>query len=258
MNPQDINILVGCEESQAVCKAFRTRGFNAFSCDILPCSGGHPEWHINVDVLTVIKGGIFTTQSGDIVIIYNWQLIISFPPCTDLSLSGAKHFEKKRNDGRQEKSIRFFFEIWKISHCTENPMGTINGGKYISNWFPNLFKQMLEAGFPFKPSQIVQPYMFGDPVKKTTCLWLSELPILNPKNDVKKDVYDNDMQQLSECAEMLLAVEHEEGIDSASFPSGWDHDTCYKMLCKSYYDRLIIAGALIAAEIDRLNNTDEL
>lgn len=175
MKPEEIYILVGCEESQEVCKAFRALGFMAFSCDLLPCSGGHPEWHYQQDIFEAFNSR-------------KWDLVISFPPCTDLALSGAKHFENKRADGIQEKSIRFFFEVWKVSDCTENPMGIINGGKYISEWFPVLFKEMIEAGFPFKPSQIIQPYMFGDPVKKTTCLWLRNLPCLKETNNVNAEV----------------------------------------------------------------------
>ena len=167
-----MRILVACEESQAVCKEFRKRGHEAFSCDILPCSGGHPEWHLHGNVFEHINK--------------NWDMIISFPPCTHLALSGAKHFEKKRADGRQEQGIRFFFEMWKISHCCENPVGIINGGKYIKEWFPELHAEMLEAGFPFKPTQTIQPWQFGDKAQKSTCLWLRGLPALKPTDIVDK------------------------------------------------------------------------
>lgn len=159
-------ILIGCEESQAVTIEMRKLGITAFSCDILPCSGGHPEWHIHDDVLKVMRGG--------------WKHIISFPPCTDLTVSGAKWFEQKRNDGRQEASIRFFFEVWKNSSCTENPIGILNGGKYIQKWFPDLFDEMKKSGFPFTPSQIIQPWQFGHGETKATCLWLKGLPLLRP------------------------------------------------------------------------------
>lgn len=169
-----MRILVLCEESQAVTKELRLLGHEAFSCDLLPCSGGHPEWHYQKDAFEVVKLG--------------WDKIISFPPCTHLTLSGAKHFAKKRESGVQEEGLRFFFEIWKISDCTENPMGIINGGKYIKEWFPELHKEMTEAGFPFKPTQVIQPYEFGDPVRKTTCLWNKTFPNLIPTNNVENEV----------------------------------------------------------------------
>lgn len=164
--------LIVCEESQEVTKALRERGHEAYSCDILPCSGGHPEWHYQCDAFDVLPAG--------------WDLVISFQPCTDTAVSGAKWFEGKRADGRQEKSIRFFYEIWKLSNCSENPVGILNGGEYIAKHFPILYAEMLAGGFPFKPSQIVQPYMFGDPFTKTTCLWLRGLPLLTPTNVVDK------------------------------------------------------------------------
>lgn len=165
--------LVTCEESQTVCIELRNLGIEAYSNDLLPCSGGHAQWHLQMDVFKAIA-------------LKNWDLIISFPPCTDLALSGAKHFEKKRDSGQQEKSIRFFFEVWKLSHATENPIGIINGGKYIKQWFPHLYKEMVEAGFPFKPHQVIQPWQFGDPYQKSTCLWLRGLPLLKPTNIVDK------------------------------------------------------------------------
>lgn len=173
MKPQDIYILVGCEESQAVCIAFRALGFQAFSCDILPCSGNHPEWHIQGDIFEAIK-----TRA--------WDFIISFPPCTHLAVSGAKHFDKKRADGRQEEGIRFFFEVWKHSDCSENPIGILNGGEYIKKWFPTLHAEMTDAGFPFKPAQIIQPWQFGDTAQKSTCLWLKNLPLLMHTQIVEK------------------------------------------------------------------------
>lgn len=167
-----MNVLIGCEESQAVCIEFRKLGHEACSCDLQECSGGHPEWHLKMDVFEANK-----KMKPD--------LVISFQPCTDLSVSGAKHFWYKREDGRQEKSIRFFFEVWKISNCSENPIGIMNGGKYIKNWFPALFKEMMDFGFPFKPSQIIHPYQYGHGETKSTCLWLKGLPILIPTNIVE-------------------------------------------------------------------------
>lgn len=92
-----MRVLVACEESQEVCKAFRAHGHEAYSCDIQECSGGHPEWHLQVDVLEILK--------------MRWDLIIAHPPCTDLSVSGARWFAQKRADGRQQRSIDFFYEI---------------------------------------------------------------------------------------------------------------------------------------------------
>ena len=178
-----MRVLIACEESQAVCIAFRERGHEAYSCDILPCSGGHPEWHIQDDVLNVInregyKEGVYVEPF--------WDLIISFQPCTDLSVSGARWFKEKRANGSQEKSIRFFFEVWKNSNCSENPIGILNTPAYVKKWFPALFKEMIGYGFPFKPSQIIQPWQFGDPYQKTTCLWLKNIPPLFPTQIVDK------------------------------------------------------------------------
>lgn len=167
-----MRILVACEESQTVTKELRKLGHEAFSCDLFDCSGGHPEWHYKQDVFEVLKLG--------------WDKVISFPPCTHLTLSGAKHFSKKRESGVQEEGLRFFFEIWKVSDCTENPMGIINGGKYIKEWFPELHREMTEAGFTFKPSQIIQPWQFGHMAQKTTCLWLRGFPVLQPTEIVSR------------------------------------------------------------------------
>ena len=100
-----MNVLIACEESQVVCEAFRKRGHNAFSCDIMLPSGNHPEWHILGDVLTILNGGNFSTMDGRFHHVDKWDMIIAFPPCTDLAVSGARHFETKRNDGRQHRTI---------------------------------------------------------------------------------------------------------------------------------------------------------
>jgi len=96
-----MRILVACEESQVVTIAFREKGHEAFSCDILPCSGGHPEWHIHGDVLPLLG--------------QKWDMIIAFPPCTHLAVSGAAWFEQKRKDGRQQQGIDFFLQFTKLS-----------------------------------------------------------------------------------------------------------------------------------------------
>jgi hypothetical protein len=150
------NILVACEESQAVTKEFRKLGHEAFSCDLLPCSGGHPEWHYQQDVFEVIDKG--------------WDLIIAFPPCTDLAVSGARHFERKKADGSQKKSIDFFMKFVN-ANCDkiaiENPIGIMSG----------VYR---------KPDQIIQPWQFGDKAQKSTCLWLKGLPKLIPIDIVDK------------------------------------------------------------------------
>lgn len=120
-------MLIACEESQEVCKAFRAKGHRAFSCDIQECSGGHPEWHIKGDVRPLLNGDcIFQTRD---LTIYRqvgpWDLIIAHPPCTDLAVCGARHFAQKQKDGRQQKSIVFFMQM-ALARCdrvaVENPV----------------------------------------------------------------------------------------------------------------------------------------
>lgn len=145
-----MRILVACEESQAVTKELRSLGHEAYSCDIQPCSGGHPEWHLQVDALELLK--------------MSWDMLIAFPPCTDLAVSGARWFPEKRADGRQQRSIDFFMQFVKADCpriAIENPVG-IMSTEYR------------------KPSQIIQPWMFGHGETKATCLWLKGLPPLIP------------------------------------------------------------------------------
>lgn len=180
-----MKILVACEESQAVTIELRKLGHEAYSCDIIECSGGHPEWHIRWDALALINGNCsFLTDDGEMHSIDGkWDVIIAFPPCTDLASSGARHFEKKRADGRQRKSIEFFCQFL-IADCAriviENPVGIISGD-YIPKHFPDLAEKY---GLPLKPSQIIQPYEHGDHARKTTCLWLKGVPCLVPTNIV--------------------------------------------------------------------------
>ena len=103
-----MKVLIACEESQTVCKAFRKKGHEAYSCDLIDCSGGHPEWHIRDDVLKVLRGGQFRTMDGMSHYVPKWDMVIAFPPCTHLAVSGAAWFEKKRTDGRQRAGIEFF------------------------------------------------------------------------------------------------------------------------------------------------------
>ena len=175
-------ILVACEESQEVCKAFREKGHEAFSCDIIPPSGGHPEWHIQQDVLSLINGTCsFKTMDGTTYHLFDyWDMIIAFPPCTHLAVSGAAWFEKKRKDGRQREAIEFF-ERFLDADCSkiviENPIGIISGD-YIIKWFPDL---AVKYGLPLKPTQIIHPWMFGDNFNKSTCLWIKGVKPLVPE-----------------------------------------------------------------------------
>ena len=156
MKENKLKILVACEESQAVTKHLRVLGHEAFSCDILPCSGGHPEWHYQQDVFEVIEKG--------------WDMMIAFPPCTHLASSGARHFKQKIADGRQQQGIDFFMKLANADIdriAIENPIGVMST-KYR------------------KPDQIIQPYQFGDKAQKSTCLWLKNLPKLEPTNIVDK------------------------------------------------------------------------
>tara|TARA_R100001530_G_scaffold36387_1_gene28297 strand:+ start:487 stop:1140 length:654 start_codon:yes stop_codon:yes gene_type:complete len=151
-----MRILVGCEESQAVTKELRKLGHEAFSCDILPCSGGYPEWHIKENIIPILKE--------------NWDMLIAFPPCTHLATSGARHFAQKIKDGRQQQGIDFFMEMINAPIeriAVENPIGIMS----------SKFR---------KPDQIIQPWQFGDKAQKSTCLWLKNLPKLKPTNIVEK------------------------------------------------------------------------
>jgi site-specific DNA-cytosine methylase len=185
-----MKILVACEESQAVCKAFREKGHEAYSCDIIECSGGRPEWHIQQDVLPLINGNcdFLTCDNKWHEVEGKWDMVIAFPPCTHLAVSGARHFEKKRADGRQRWGIEFFCQFLNAD-CEkiviENPVGIISGD-YIKQWFPDLAK---EYNLPIKPSQIIQPYEYGHPAKKSTCLWIKgDLPLLQPTKIVEPEI----------------------------------------------------------------------
>jgi len=169
-----MKVLIACEESQVVTKEFRKLGHEAYSCDIIECSGGHPEWHLQQDVTELLKE--------------KWDMIIAFPPCTHLAVSGAAHFKKKREDGRQEEAIEFFMKFVnancdKIS--VENPVNII-GGDYIGKHFPGL---VIKYDFK-KSTQSIQPYEFGCKARKKTCLWLKGLPKLIPTNIVEMGEID--------------------------------------------------------------------
>ena len=174
-----MKVLVACEESQEVCKAFRAKGHEAYSCDIISCSGGHPEWHIKDDVLKVLRGGQFITMDNMSHYVSQWDMVIAFPPCTHLAVSGAAWFEKKRADGRQREGIEFFCNFLELE-CekvvVENPVGIISGD-YIPKYFPDIAERF---NLPQKPTQIIHPWMFGDNYSKSTCLWVRGVKPLEP------------------------------------------------------------------------------
>ena len=166
-------ILVACEESQAVCKAFRKLGAEAYSADIQNCSGSHPEWHIKGDVLPLLNGGLFRTQDGKVHRVEKWDLIIAHPPCTYLTRCGATHLypHGQLNMERYQKGLegrKFFMSFFNCSAshlCIENPTPL------------RIFE------LP-KESQVVQPFEYGNPYTKRTLLWLRGLPELVPTNVV--------------------------------------------------------------------------
>lgn len=167
-----MRVLVACEESQEVCKAFRARGHEAYSCDIQECSGGHPEWHIQGDVLQIINGYCTFITSGGVWVSIDseWDMIIAHPPCTDLAISGARWFPAKQKDFRQQKACVFFMQMMLANAdkiAVENPISIMS----------SCYR---------KPDQIIQPYEYGHPVSKATCLWLKGLPKLKPTNIVQK------------------------------------------------------------------------
>lgn len=171
-------VLIACEESQVVTVEFRNRGVEAYSCDIIDCSGGHLEWHIKEDVIPLLNGNCkFTTcDNVEHEIDGEWDMIIAHPPCTFLTVTGNRWFNEERYGDKarlrkinRKEAIAFFMEFVNAS-CNyiaiENPVGIMS----------TEYK---------KPEQIIQPYMFGDPFEKKTCLWLKNLPLLKEVNPVK-------------------------------------------------------------------------
>lgn len=185
-----MKVLVACEESQTVCKAFRAKGHEAYSCDIIECSGGRPEWHIQGDVLDVlnpkeiyytdykraehpIHGIKFQTMDGKTYVFAGrWDLIIAHPPCTYLTPAGACNIPKQPERIKKGFEAAEFFKLFLNADCAkicvENPppMKRFNLPKY---------------------TQIIQPYYFGDPYNKRTCLWLKGLPKLTATNIVEPE-----------------------------------------------------------------------
>lgn len=169
-----MKILIACEESQAVCKAFRELGFEAYSCDIQDCSGGHPEWHIKGDAIAEAYSG-------------KYDMMVAHPPCTYLAVSGARWyyhpedsnlpFEQRRPHPKfpdrakdRDEALAFFVKLLEAPIryiAVENPVGIVSTN----------YK---------KPNQTIHPWMFGDEASKATCLWLKNLPILEPTKIVGK------------------------------------------------------------------------
>ena len=149
-----MRVLVACEESQTVTTEFRRLGHEAYSCDLLPASGGHPEWHLQQDVTPLLRE--------------SWDMVLAFPPCTHLCVSGARWWQEKQADGRQQEGIDFFMQFAALEHvpkvAIENPVGIMS----------TLYR---------KPDQIIQPYQFGHLERKSTCLWLKGLTPLAPTHD---------------------------------------------------------------------------
>lgn len=169
-----MKVLIACEESQRVCIAFRNRGHEAYSCDIQEPSGGHPEWHILGDALRAIEGGKVTTMDGQAHGVGRWDLLIAHPPCTYLSRAGGSRLRingeiQQERFGKGVEAKQFFMRLY------DAPIGKIA----VENPVP-----LKIFGLP-RYSQIVQPYMFGEPFMKTTCLWLRGLPPLKATDTVQ-------------------------------------------------------------------------
>lgn len=215
-----MNVLIACEESQTVCIEFRKKGHRAFSCDTQECSGGHPEWHIQGDVLKLLNGNCeFILQNGQTDRqTDSWDLIIAHPPCTHLAVSGARHFEKKREDGRQREGVEFFCKFLECK-CEkiviENPIGIISGN-YIKKYFPDIAEKY---NFPKRPTQIISPWNFGDDFEKRTCLWIKGLNPLIPLIVEKPK------------------MEYKEWIDKKTGKIKRQNKWCYDALCKNADER---------------------
>lgn len=170
-----MKVLVACEESQAVCIAFRNKGHEAYSCDIQSCSGGHPEYHIKDDVLTILEGGTFSTMDGVLHRVDKWDLIVAHPPCTYLSNAGACRLYPKKgqlNEERYKKGLeaKEFFMRFYNANCDKIA---------IENPIPSKIYALPEK------TQVIQPYEYGHPYTKKTYLWLKGLTELQPTNIVE-------------------------------------------------------------------------
>jgi hypothetical protein len=211
-----MKVLVACEESQAVCKAFRERGHKAYSCDIIECSGGHPEWHIQGDVLKILnpksvtlpiglsKGIFFKTMDGkDHYIDGKWDMIIAFPPCTHLAVSGARWFTQGYKPIELQYEARDFFMQFANADCDkiviENPVGRMS-----TYWR--------------KPDQIINPWQFGHTTNKKTCLWEKGVPPLTPTKIIPPEQRTHEIWQAEFNGKKVT----------------WGSDECRKMRSKTF------------------------
>lgn len=182
-----MNVLVACEESQTVCSAFRKKGHEAYSCDIQECSGGHPEWHIRQNVLEILNPNndgyteFYTEDYNFHIFSGKWDLIIAHPPCTYLTVTGNRWFNVERYGEKaiqrgidRERAVDFFM-AFANADCEkiviENPIGVMS-----TRWR--------------KPDQVIQPWQYGHPTTKATCLWLKGVNPLQPTNIVEIDTSD--------------------------------------------------------------------
>lgn len=208
-----MNVLIACEESQRVCQAFREKGHNAFSCDILKCSGNHPEWHIRTNVEKIINGGWFFTMDETEHTIDKWDLVIAHPPCTYLTVTGNRWFNIEKYGTKAIERIHCrqmavnFFKLFTNINCEkvaiENPIGV------MSTYYR-------------KPDQIIQPFQFGHPTRKKTCLWLKNLPCLVPTQIVIPEIikYKNGKgtDDFWHMSTINLPAEERTRIRSQTFP----------------------------------------
>jgi site-specific DNA-cytosine methylase len=203
---KQLRVLIACEESQAITKEFRKLGIEAYSCDLLPCSGGHPEWHFQEDIFEVIKREP------------KFDLMIAHPPCTYLSVAGAWAMYNKDgsiNEVRkknQEDALDFVRALMEVDIkriAIENPVSVISS-------------QIR------KPDQIVHPYHFGDKASKSTCLWLKNLPKLKHTNVVEKGEFKTWIDKKSgkekrqatwiyDCLQQAQSKEHLRTLRSKTF-----------------------------------------
>ena len=161
--PSDFKILIACEESQAICIEFRNLGFEAYSCDLQPCSGGHPEWHAKADAIDMLYAS-------------KWDLVVAHPPCTRMANSGVMWLEKRNLWKDLDEATTFFNEFVRYGK---------SGNKIaIENPIPHKYA-VEKIG---KYSQVIQPYMFGHTERKATCLWLFGLPKLKETNNVMEEM----------------------------------------------------------------------
>ncbi len=215
-----MKILVACEESQRVCTAFREKGHEAYSCDIIDCSGGHPEWHIKQNVIPLLNGNCeFETCDSELHTVSDrWDMIIAFPPCTYLTNCATRHFSLRctsaekvvlRWENRALAAV--FFMRFALADCdriaVENPVG------FMSKAFR-------------KPDQIIEPYYFAKSENdfenyntKRTCLWLKGLPMLQRVNDLTRPKLEKYITKNGKVKSICWEMKnHGSNVRSKTFP----------------------------------------